>query len=185
MRRTSTWLAATFLVIGMTVEAQALVYPLSPDDSVSVFGKFLCATTLPCGGGEVYEFTVTEPTDFEAAITFSNFTDVTLNLFPASSPGLPLEEWTASSPGTSTLVTLAYAGLMPGIVYNFTIYGSVPMIPGLPTVGMFEGQIGAAAAPVSTVPPPGAPVSAVPLPGALWLFVSGLATLLLGAARRR
>lgn len=175
MRRILTGLVATFIAFVVNVEAHALVFPLAPGDSMSIYGAFVCTKWLPCEGGGLYEFRVTEPAAFKASVLLTNFTDVTFRLFPESSPGAPLEEWFASSPGTSTPLTLNYAALEPGIVYNFTVFGLVPQTPGAIEVGAFEGSLGA------TAPP----VSAVPLPGAFWLFGSGLLTLLLGFARRR
>lgn len=180
MHRVLTGFLAAIVVFIVNTQAQALVFPLSPGDSILVSGNFLCTKTLPCEGGDLYAFSVDAPAAFEANLALNNYSDVSMELFPAASPGTPLQSWAASSPGTTTPISLAYAGLLPGIVYNFSIFGSVPNLPGLIQVGGFDGSIGIKAAPVST-----APVSAVPLPGAFWLFGSGLLTLLLGFARRR
>lgn len=177
-------LAGFFSIVVLLIasgQAQALVFPLAPGDSISVSGTFLCTKTLPCEGGDSYEFTVSEPAAFQASLTLDNYSDVSMTLFPAATPGAPLQTWSASSPGTVTAVTLAYAGLLPGTIYGVSIFGSVPLIPGTIQTGGFEGRLGVTAAPLA----PLAPVSAVPLPGAFWLFGSGLLTLLLGFARRR
>lgn len=166
------------VLLAASAPARALVFPLTPGDSISVFGTFLCTKTLPCEGGNLYEFTVNEPVDLQANLTLDNYSGVSMTLFPAATPGAPLQTWSASSPGAVTVVTLAYAGLLPGTIYNVSIFGSVPLIPGTIQTGGFEGRLGVAAAPL-------APVSAVPLPGAFWLFGSGLLTLLLAFARRR
>jgi len=180
MHRVLTGILAAFIIVIVHSPAQALVFPLSPGDSILVSGNFLCTKTLPCEGGDLYAFTVSAPAAFAADLDLNNYSDVTMKLFPAASPGTPLQTWAASSPGATTPVLLAYAGLLPGIVYNFSIFGSVPNLPGLIQVGGFDGSLAITAAPVLT-----APVSAVPLPGAFWLFGSGLLTLLLGFARRR
>lgn len=175
MRRVLTGLIGAFLVVAANTEAHALAFPLAPGDSLPISGAVMCAKWMPCEGGKTYEFQMIEPSDFEASLTLDNFTDVTFRLFPAESPGAPLHEWFANSPGGPTLVTLAYAGLVPGIEYNLTIFGSVPLSEGTLALGTFEGSLGVASATVSTVP----------LPGAFWLFGSGLLTLLVGFARRR
>jgi hypothetical protein len=180
MRRILTGLVAILITVVMNVEAHALVFPLAPGDSLSVYGMFACAKWMPCEGGRLYEFFVTEPAAFETSVTLTNFTDVTFRLFPASSPGAPLGEWFASSPGTVTPLTLNYPALLPDTVYNFSVFGSVPMTPRTLVLGGFEGTLHASSMPVAS-----APVSVVPLPGAIWLFGSGLAMMFLGYGRRR
>jgi hypothetical protein len=120
-------------------------------------------------------FEVTEALTLRTtALSVENMVDFNLRLFEAGSD-TTLASLTVNAAGTTVAdQLLSFSVLQPGVLYALSAAGDVFFPVGeTSSSGRYSFQAIVV------------PVAQTPLPGAIWLMLSGLTALLLGASRRK
>ncbi len=135
------------------------------------------ATSSPCIDHERISMTfeVTEALTLRTtALSVENMVDFNLRLFEVGSD-TTLASLTVNAAGTTVAdQLLSFSVLQPGVLYALSAAGDVFFPVGeTSSSGRYSFQAIVV------------PVAQTPLPGAIWLMLSGLTALLLGASRRK
>lgn len=135
------------------------------------------ATNSPCIGhvSGPMTFDVSEPLTLRTtALSVENMVDFNLRLFEVGSD-TTLASLTVNAAGTTVVdQLLSFSVLQPGVLYALSAAGDVFFPVGeTSSSGRYSFQAIVV------------PVAQTPLPGAIWLMLSGLTALLLGASRRK
>lgn len=177
------WGAAVSIAVVLLVGLPASAMTVGPGDTV-----WNANTSLSCSGPNAAtnsscidhervsrSFEVTEAVTFRTtALSVENMVDFSLRLFEVSTD-TTLASLTLNAPGSTVSDReLSFSTLQPGVLYALAAAGDV-FFPVGETAGTGRYSFQAIVVPVAQTP----------LPGAIWLMLSGLTALLLGASRRK
>lgn len=177
------WVTAVSIAAVLLVGLPASAMTVGPGNTVWNANTSLscsgpnAATNSSCIGHERVSrsFEVTEALALRTTdLRVENMVDFNLRLFEVATD-TTLASLTVNAAGTTVSdQLLSFSVLQPGVLYALAAAGDV-FFPVGETAG--SGRYGFQAIVV--------PVAQTPLPGAIWLMLSGLTALLLGASRRK